>query len=212
MNKELGGTKHYKLARLALADSTEHWNARLNIALSQLLPLRDFDFPESLKLRHANLLESVTRIKGTDGFNPTSMTIGEMNETEGRVLSAKYCLFVLDSNRASNRKSQVTISTSPAPHRTAAAHHPVGKAQPDRPTLGIWLAEPFEWSYEPLAKDKVERIALGQPPVLHDSETCRRPYVIDARGVGSGWLRFDRGRIRPKFFGLCEESLGKSMA
>jgi hypothetical protein len=74
--------ERYNLAVLSLADSTEHWKARLCNAANNILPLPASEFPKDLQERHTSLLKSVTLLAGDNGA--INATVYQMKEKEGR--------------------------------------------------------------------------------------------------------------------------------
>jgi ATP phosphoribosyltransferase regulatory subunit HisZ len=71
----------YHRAVLSLADSTEHWKARLCNAANNILFLQASEFPKDLQERHASLLKSVTLLPGDNGA--INASVYQMKEKEG---------------------------------------------------------------------------------------------------------------------------------
>lgn len=77
--------ERYHLAVLSLADSTDHWKARLCGAADIILPLLASEFPKDLQERHASLLKSLTLLAGDDVYSGAiSATVYQMKEKQGR--------------------------------------------------------------------------------------------------------------------------------
>ena len=72
----------YHCAVLSLADSTEHWKARLCNAANNIFCLQASEFPKDLQERHASLLTSVTLLPGDNGA--INATVYQMKKKEGR--------------------------------------------------------------------------------------------------------------------------------
>ncbi len=76
--------ERYHRAILALADSTEHWKARLCGAANNIFDLLPSEFPNDLQERHASLVKSVTLLPGDNGA--LNSTVYQMKEKEGKAV------------------------------------------------------------------------------------------------------------------------------